>query len=67
MLFPRECLKIAFQLKLIEYDETWLHVLDDRNLSAHLYKEEMADKIYQNLPKYLEMFKNIFEKLNEKK
>ena len=61
--FPKECLKAAFQLKLINHDERWLQVVKDRNLTAHLYKEEMAEKIYQKLPEYLEMFKSLFKKL----
>jgi len=59
----RECFKAAFQLKLIEHDDEWLRMIDDRNLTTHLYKESEAEKVYKNLPKYLEMFKNLFEKL----
>jgi len=59
---PKECLKVAFQLKLIEHDERWLKMLDDRNLVVHLYKEEMAEKVYQKLPEYLKMLKALFEK-----
>jgi nucleotidyltransferase substrate binding protein (TIGR01987 family) len=60
---PRECFKDAFQLKLIEHDKGWLLMIDDRNLTTHLYKESEAEKVYKNLPEYLEMFKNLFEKL----
>jgi len=59
---PKECLKVAFQLKLIEHDKRWLKMLDDRNLVVHLYKEEMAEKVYQKLPEYLKMLKALFEK-----
>jgi nucleotidyltransferase substrate binding protein (TIGR01987 family) len=60
---PRECFKNAFQLKLIEHDKKWLKMIDDRNLTTHLYKESQAEKVYKKLPEYLEMFKNLFEKL----
>lgn len=60
---PKECFKVAFQLKLIEHDEKWLRMVKDRNLAAHLYRKEQAEKIYQKLPEYLEMFKNLFQKL----
>ena len=63
---PRECLKVAFQLKLIEHDEKWLQMIDDRNWAVHLYKEEIADKIYLKLPEYLEKFKNLLNKIKEK-
>lgn len=60
---PRDCFKTAFQLHLIEYDEMWLKVIDDRNLTTHLYKEEYADKVYERLPQYLELFKKLFLKI----
>ena len=62
---PRACFKTAFQLKLIDYDEGWLKMIDDRNLTAHLYKEEYADQVYPRLFEYLEMFKKLLKKLNQ--
>ena len=62
---PRDCFKTAFQLKLIEYNELWLEMIKDRNLSAHLYKEENADQVYSRLPKYLNIFKELLTKLKE--
>jgi len=62
---PRACFKIAFQLGLIEHDEKWLKMIDDRNLSAHLYKEEHSDHIFSRLPEYLELFKKLLAKLQQ--
>jgi len=64
---PKECFKVAFQLKLIEHDEEWLEMIKDRNLTTHLYKEEQAEKIYKKLPEYLKMFKNLFPKFKNGK
>lgn len=63
---PRECFKTALQLKLIEHNEKWLEMIDDRNLTVHLYKEELSEEIYQKLPEYLEMFKDLLERLKSK-
>lgn len=60
---PRACFKIAFQLQLVNYDEHWLEMIEDRNLSTHLYKEEYADQIYSKLPDYLGMFRELLDKL----
>jgi len=60
---PRACFKAAFQLKLIDYEEKWLKMIDDRNLAAHLYKEEKADKLYPELSDYLKLFEDLFLKL----
>ncbi|MEW5907776.1 MAG: HI0074 family nucleotidyltransferase substrate-binding subunit [Patescibacteria group bacterium] len=56
---PRICFKTAFQLKLIDYDDEWLNMIDDRNLTTHLYKEEYADKVYSHLKSYLGLFKKL--------
>jgi len=47
---------------LIDYDEKWLKIIDDRNLSAHLYKEEYADQVYSRLNDYLKLFKKLYGK-----
>jgi len=60
---PRSCFKIAFQLNLVAYDEQWLKMIDDRNLTTHLYKEEIADKVYSRLSAYLDLFKNLLNNL----
>ena len=49
---PRSCLKTAFQLKLIKYDDVWLRMLDDCNLTVHIYKEKYAEEVYSILQKY---------------
>ena len=62
---PRSCLKIAFQLKLIKYDDVWLRMLDDRNLTVHVYKEKYAEEVYSRLCNYLEYLKELLNKLRE--
>lgn len=62
---PRGCLKAAYQLKLIDYEDTWLAVVEDRNLTAHLYDAERADEVYQRLPGYLDLFINLVKKLTQ--
>lgn len=54
---PRACLKTAFQLGLIDYEDDWLKMLDDRNLSVHTYKEKYAEDIYGRLAGYASMLK----------
>ncbi|MBU1159710.1 nucleotidyltransferase substrate binding protein [Patescibacteria group bacterium] len=64
---PKECLKEAFKFDLIDDDNRWLKAFDDRNLTVHTYKEEIAEKIYNNLPDYLEIFKKLKEALKHQK
>lgn len=50
---PKSCLRSAFQLGLIPYDETWMAMVDDRNLVAHVYQEKLAKTLFAKLPGYL--------------
>jgi nucleotidyltransferase substrate binding protein (TIGR01987 family) len=60
---PRSCLKTAVQLGLIEHDETWLKMLEDRNLAVHIYKQKFADEIYGRLSSYKKLLANLAQKL----
>jgi hypothetical protein len=40
------CLMTAFQLNLIEYNESWLELLEDGNLSVHIYKDNYAKYVH---------------------
>jgi nucleotidyltransferase substrate binding protein (TIGR01987 family) len=60
---PRGCFKIAVQLKLIENDVLWIKMVEDRNISTHVYSEKMAEDVYSRLDGYLNLFKKLKEKL----
>jgi hypothetical protein len=40
-------------------------MVDDRNLSSHTYKEELAEEVYSKLSGYLILFKDLLSKLKE--
>lgn len=61
---PRECFRAAYQLKLIEYSEEWMKMVDNRNLCAHLYSQEMADEVYARLKGYAAMLLLLLKKLS---
>lgn len=46
---PREVIKQAFKVGIIENGDGWLGMLDDRNLSSHVYDEDQAQKIENNI------------------
>lgn len=60
---PKRCFKIAFQLDILEHDEKWMEMINDRSLSVHIYQEEYADKVYSRLNNYLNLFKNLYSNL----
>ena len=43
---PRQALRAAFKIGWLEDEASWLNMLDDRNLSSHVYSEEAAAEIY---------------------
>jgi nucleotidyltransferase substrate binding protein (TIGR01987 family) len=57
---PKSCFKLAYQEKIIDYDEYWMKIIDLRNQSVHIYSEDLADKIYDELHKVLEYMKKLF-------
>ena len=61
---PKSCFQAAFQINLVDYDENWLNMINDRNLIVHLYEEEAADKIFSRLGSYLSLFEKLYFKLN---
>lgn len=67
--YPREIIKKAFQLEIIDKGEVWLDMLEKRNLMAHTYDEANFRKITENI-KYnyfveIEKLVIFFQKENE--
>jgi nucleotidyltransferase substrate binding protein (TIGR01987 family) len=62
---PKGVIRGCFQSGLIDETQTeiLLTAVNDRNLTAHTYNEELAEKIYQNLFKYQPIFQFLFQKI----
>ena len=50
---PRDSMRTAFQLRLIQEHPDWLRMIEGRNLTSHTYNEVTAETIYAHLPSYL--------------
>jgi nucleotidyltransferase substrate binding protein (TIGR01987 family) len=65
---PRSAIKQAFNAGLISNGHEWMEVLNDRNMTSHVYDEETARNIYQLISsKYYPMFvelQNTFSRLD---
>ncbi|MEL7333521.1 MAG: HI0074 family nucleotidyltransferase substrate-binding subunit, partial [Cyanobacteria bacterium J06560_2] len=65
---PREVLKKAFQIGLVEEGHTWLDALDDRNLTAHTYKEDIAQTVENKVrERYYSVIATLYKTLKAKK
>jgi len=57
---PRETIKQAFQMEIIAKGEEWLEALDDRNLTTHIYDNEVANRVVDNIKnKYFVLLKEL--------
>ncbi len=63
---PRETVKQAFQMNLIDNGHVWIDALSNRNLTTHTYDEELANKITNEiLNAYLPQLEKMYEKLSK--
>ncbi len=63
---PRESIKRAFSIGLIENGEEWLNALIDRNLTVHTYDQEQADEIYKKIANvYYKLLQNLYNKFKD--
>lgn len=63
---PRETIKQAFQIGLIDDGHSWLEALNKRNLTTHIYDKVFAEKFVQEIKQvYFPLFKILYKKLLE--
>lgn len=61
---PKECLKEAFRIDLMEDGEIFLDMLEDRNRTLHIYNKKESEKIFQRIKNdYLAHIEKILNKL----
>jgi nucleotidyltransferase substrate binding protein (TIGR01987 family) len=44
---PRDSIRVAAQINLIDDPATWLDYVEHRNRTTHTYNEEVADEVYE--------------------
>ena len=64
---PRSAIRKSFENEIIFDVESWLDMLESRNLSTHTYDENTAKEIYKNIAeKYIFLFENFNETMKNK-
>lgn len=67
LLGSRDTLREAFRLGLIENGETWMLMIQDRNLTSHTYNRPTADAIAVNIVgSYLPCFQQLRSALTQR-
>lgn len=63
---PKDCLKAAFRIGLIEDEEGFLDMLEDRNKTSHIYDKEESEKIFRRIKDvYLDSMKALLLHLQQ--
>lgn len=64
--FPRDIFKAAFRQGWIEKDEEFLLMMEDRNLTSHVYDRSEARKIYRRICKsYVAVFESLLASIKK--
>lgn len=64
---PKAVLKTAFADGLFEDEHAWLDMINDRNLTSHVYDEEQAVRIYTRIRDvYCQLLLSVMDKLKNK-
>ena len=65
---PKKAFEWAFQNKWIQPEEEslWLKMLDDRNLTSHTYRAQIAEQVYASVrARYLKAFEEILHAMEK--
>lgn len=63
---PKSVIKEAYAQKLICDEKNWLLMLNDRNLSSHIYKEDVAIEIAERISGcYIKEFEFLLKELRK--
>ena len=56
---PRQAFTTAFKMGWISDEVVWSDIIDNRNKTTHIYHEELAQSVYEQLPEFLEAFREL--------
>lgn len=66
LMGSKDVVRRAFAMSLIDNGEAWLEMIDDRNKTSHLYDEEMAEDVIDDiLHTYYPLFLELQRKMEE--
>lgn len=63
--YPKEIIKEAFSVNLIDDESLWIKMLRDRNMTSHTYDEKLADEIFSRIKSYVPELRNLLKNVEE--
>jgi len=64
--YPRACFKEAYAIGLLTNEPVWLEMIEQRNLTSHVYNQEEVRGILIRLDDYRHNFEELLHRLDEK-
>jgi nucleotidyltransferase substrate binding protein (TIGR01987 family) len=62
---PKAVIKEAYVQKIIVHEQNWLFMLNDRNMTTHVYNEQMAQEIIGRITlNYLNEFEQLLQAIS---
>lgn len=61
---PRDTIRQAAKESLIDDPKRWFVFLENRNLTSHVYNEDVAEQIYSSLTEFKESLDLFVERIN---
>lgn len=63
---PKSVMKAAFSANLVDDEDGWIQILNDRNATSHIYDEDEADKIFERIrSKHTALFTKLSDTLSD--
>lgn len=63
---PKGVMKVAFAVNIIDDESGWIDMINARNMTAHLYDEQTAKRIYTDISTtYISLFRKLIQTLKE--
>ena len=59
---PRDCIRKAAKVGVIDRPDKWLEFLDDRNKLSHTYDEKEAREVYKRLQEFVSLVDGLMDK-----
>ena len=63
--YPKEIIKEAFSVNLIDDENLWIKMLRDRNITSNTYDEKLADEIFSRIKLYVPELRNLLKNIEE--
>lgn len=62
---PRQAIRVAYEIGIIEDIDSWFEMLEDRNRTSHTYSEKIAELVYNSAQRFPVLLRGALQKLNE--